>query len=279
MALIKCPECGREKVSSMATACPDCGYPIKQHFENGSQSHIELSPSIYQNGEIVYYEMDCKNKVTFDSGLSDGAKGKHRSGINIHDYWVVGNQVHIAMPTGEARYTITKDFLLNENGKFTGFVPDGNLFSASCKRNNGMGALLGCDDEDKKEFFADGRYSEIFWGDHSKGYYKRKNDLIVVSAGSTGNKPSGEIIYENSLYFAAYISPEKATEMRKLIQEAAPQPTQTKSDVGVVKCPYCKSTAVSKIGSVGRFASVGFWGIASSKVGKQWHCHNCNSDF
>jgi uncharacterized OB-fold protein len=28
MALIKCPECGRQ-VSSQASACPNCGYPIK----------------------------------------------------------------------------------------------------------------------------------------------------------------------------------------------------------------------------------------------------------
>lgn len=27
MALIKCPECGKQ-VSSMANACPECGYPI-----------------------------------------------------------------------------------------------------------------------------------------------------------------------------------------------------------------------------------------------------------
>lgn len=32
MALIKCPECGREKVSDSAVSCPDCGYGIKEHF-------------------------------------------------------------------------------------------------------------------------------------------------------------------------------------------------------------------------------------------------------
>lgn len=32
MALIKCPECGREKVSDTAEACPDCGYGIKAYF-------------------------------------------------------------------------------------------------------------------------------------------------------------------------------------------------------------------------------------------------------
>ena len=32
MALIKCPECGREKVSDSADACPSCGFGIKQYF-------------------------------------------------------------------------------------------------------------------------------------------------------------------------------------------------------------------------------------------------------
>lgn len=30
MALISCPECGREKVSDQAKMCPDCGFPISE---------------------------------------------------------------------------------------------------------------------------------------------------------------------------------------------------------------------------------------------------------
>lgn len=33
MALVKCPECGRENVSDNAEACPECGYGIKVHFD------------------------------------------------------------------------------------------------------------------------------------------------------------------------------------------------------------------------------------------------------
>lgn len=46
-----------------------------------------------------------------------------------------------------------------------------------------------------------------------------------------------------------------------------------------ITCPYCQSTNVSKIGTLGRMVSVGFWGLASGKVGKQWHCNKCGSDF
>ena len=46
-----------------------------------------------------------------------------------------------------------------------------------------------------------------------------------------------------------------------------------------IHCPYCNSTNVTKIGTVNRAVSVGMFGIASKKLGKQWHCNNCGSDF
>lgn len=45
-----------------------------------------------------------------------------------------------------------------------------------------------------------------------------------------------------------------------------------------VHCPYCKSTNVKKIGVSRRLVSTATFGLAG-KVGKQWHCNNCKSDF
>lgn len=33
MALVKCPECGKENISDMAEICPICGFNVKKHFE------------------------------------------------------------------------------------------------------------------------------------------------------------------------------------------------------------------------------------------------------
>ncbi|MEA4921054.1 MAG: zinc ribbon domain-containing protein [Clostridiaceae bacterium] len=38
MALVKCPECGRENVSDSAEACPSCGFAIKKHFDQIQQN-------------------------------------------------------------------------------------------------------------------------------------------------------------------------------------------------------------------------------------------------
>ncbi|MBD5116504.1 MAG: hypothetical protein HDT48_03185 [Ruminococcaceae bacterium] len=46
-----------------------------------------------------------------------------------------------------------------------------------------------------------------------------------------------------------------------------------------VACPYCKATNVRKIGIVSRSVSAGIFGLGSKKIGKQWHCNNCGSDF
>lgn len=46
-----------------------------------------------------------------------------------------------------------------------------------------------------------------------------------------------------------------------------------------VKCPYCGSCDVKKISTGSRVVSVSMTGLASKKIGKQWHCNNCNSNF
>ena len=48
---------------------------------------------------------------------------------------------------------------------------------------------------------------------------------------------------------------------------------------GKVICPYCQSTSVSRIGLLNRIVSVELWGLASSKIGKQWRCNDCGSEF
>lgn len=45
------------------------------------------------------------------------------------------------------------------------------------------------------------------------------------------------------------------------------------------QCPYCKSKKVEKLTTIDRASSIIVVGAASGKIGKQWHCNNCKSDF
>lgn len=56
-------------------------------------------------------------------------------------------------------------------------------------------------------------------------------------------------------------------------------PGEPISTAPVVKCLYCHSTNTKKITTTGRMMSIGIFGFASKKMGKQWHCNSCNSDF
>lgn len=57
---------------------------------------------------------------------------------------------------------------------------------------------------------------------------------------------------------------------------------KTKQDLASGKrvvCPYCHSTDTEKISTMSRAVSVSLVGAASGKLGKQWHCKQCGSDF
>ena len=46
-----------------------------------------------------------------------------------------------------------------------------------------------------------------------------------------------------------------------------------------IQCPYCKSWDTDKITVGSRVVSVALVGVASSKIGKEWHCNKCGSNF
>lgn len=74
---------------------------------------------------------------------------------------------------------------------------------------------------------------------------------------------------------------QKALETARQVEKwkAKQQEQQDLTSGKRVVCPYCKSTNTEKIGTLNRVVSVSLVGVASSKLGKQWHCNNCKSDF
>lgn len=47
----------------------------------------------------------------------------------------------------------------------------------------------------------------------------------------------------------------------------------------IPKCPVCGSTDIENISTLNRAVSTAMIGIASNKIGKQFHCKNCGYDF
>lgn len=57
------------------------------------------------------------------------------------------------------------------------------------------------------------------------------------------------------------------------------EPYVPKQSQPTITCPYCNSTNCKKLGAISRGVSFGLFGFGSGKIGKQWHCNSCKSDF
>ncbi len=61
--------------------------------------------------------------------------------------------------------------------------------------------------------------------------------------------------------------------------DGVPAPKSSTASKVTIECPYCHSTDTRKIGYFDRGLSVALLGLESTKIGKQWHCNHCGSNF
>ncbi len=64
MALITCPECGKENVSDSAVSCPSCGFPIAKHFSQNTEN--TSTASIVKNTEVEQKQEPSESKVSLN---------------------------------------------------------------------------------------------------------------------------------------------------------------------------------------------------------------------
>jgi tRNA(Ile2) C34 agmatinyltransferase TiaS len=87
MALIKCPECGKD-VSDKADKCINCGYPIKiRTIVNGQEYDLSHELELVLSGKNIEAIKSVREKVGL--GLADGK--------SIIDYMSQHNKCPIAM--------------------------------------------------------------------------------------------------------------------------------------------------------------------------------------
>ena len=197
MALVKCPECGRENVSDKAEMCPNCGYNLKEHFDDLKLAQIKEER---EKKELDKIQMPSKPNIFFDFGVS------------FLIFGLLGIFVLIFVP-----------YPLN----IAGFV----LFIS------------------------------VMIAEGIKLYKKDVRDYHIA-------------LTDFEQYQREQLKEQKDRERREELERQR-KAMNTISP----KCPYCGSYHTSKIGAVSRGVSIGLVGLASNKIGKQWHCNHCGSDF
>ena len=77
-----------------------------------------------------------------------------------------------------------------------------------------------------------------------------------------------------------FILKNKEKNEREIIQEKYKQKMEEQKYRNNAECPYCHSKNTKKISGFSKAGSVALFGLfARGKVGKQWHCNQCTSDF
>lgn len=90
--------------------------------------------------------------------------------------------------------------------------------------------------------------------------------------------------------YVRFQNPEKYDRIKKQNEEAlaAHAARETQNELNewqlsrrdnAVQCPYCKSWDTDPISTASRVASIALVGVASGKIGKNYHCNKCGSNF
>lgn len=265
MALIRCPECNRE-ISSTVKNCPQCGCNVVSMLRNRFKVQI--------------YEFDSEDKIiySFEFYPQNGNVGVlYLNQVNaLADYCVKNDILVISYLGHEDKYILTPfGFIKNKEGVK---IPDGNFIDYIAQN---VPVLVNTKIQITFRSNGTGLYVKT-----PMKYYKSDNFIITKVFSNYGICCEKFIKYKE-LWYCGFYATMNMNGRSDLIQEYNELINHYNNDKGKtqnvaissVACPYCHSRNTSKIGAVSRMFSAGFFGLGSKKIGKQWHCNSCNSDF
>lgn len=88
-----------------------------------------------------------------------------------------------------------------------------------------------------------------------------------------------DLVKKNQNEATAYDTKIKAEIQEKLDEERRKAEEEAAKPVYTPRCPTCGSPDLEKIGTASKVLDVAFWGFASGKVRKTFHCKNCGYEW
>lgn len=283
MALIKCPECGKE-ISDKSEICVHCGYPIKDTIEKVKEDDNEIDETKFfticnKCGNINFTNktrienttksqgyptcMMCGGEIKILAGKRQWMKKSKREREDIV-------QEEIQRVKHNPKYDIR---MANEYGN--GLRPDLDVqrYCPSCgkdyskfKTQQSIMTCEFCGTEIESSDMLVSDFGEL-WEEEKKrlGIDIPQNsepiERLIIKTFLLDNDKFSEALFNERWHPEQYKSKSQPVEKN------------------IPKCPTCGSPNIKKISGLSKAGSVALWGIFSRKVHKQWHCDNCGSEW
>ena len=106
--------------------------------------------------------------------------------------------------------------------------------------------------------------------------YCNKSVDVSFGKGMIGDTEVSEILPDGTEY---EFTEEEISNSVEEDQSAFMQENNQNVTEPIVHCPYCNSNDCYKLNFLDRGTSFLVFGFGSGKIGKQWHCNSCKSDF
>lgn len=267
MALITCPECGRDNVSDSAIACPGCGFGIKEYYDAiREQKNIEKekSHSEYADSVVRSLENDIKmHQERREKILAQQKKEEQKSFSqkiqSDHDNKEDESKENNKIDT--VRQNIFIDELERTRNWNFYFIFLNVLFLLTYSFMLLVSCSAGFMEDALKYGFLTALLLCLFIILYKRGK-KIKNDIEAAKKGVL--KYDMEIVnrgIKRSKQLAEAMAIAEKQEKERLANN--------------VPCPVCKSRDTYRISTLNRATSVAVFGLASGKIGKQYKCNNC----
>lgn len=311
MALVKCPECGRENVSDSAESCPDCGFNIKDHFIRIQQIDDMIKKKKEEIKEARKAELKRreeweksreKEREIEEERMSKVAPFKKIfiafpvliivAAFSCFCFGLIKKFVFPTAPSTEERLSA----LRGDSYYFKFGIPfdDAMIFI-------GIGlAILGAylmykfmkiyklSNSNLKEYQKQvvlRKYAEEYkWKNNTE--YKCLIDMdsdiddeeFILSEIEKDKNFEGLIDETGlSIDLIKKLNMERDEELLRAFIGINEKLEYDR--MNMPRCPYCNSFSVERVSMTSKIVSTAALGIASNKIGKQWKCKNCKSYF
>jgi len=253
MALVKCPECGRENVSDSAESCPNCGYAIKQYFDDIKEQERILQRKREKQKE--WEELEEIKKETAGDRQKEAIKelmnkiSKDKQGIICS---FVGLLIIVPLFV----------FLLHisEENNFGGIIVFEALLIFFCL------ALLISYISDKRKNTEKLKIAKQDFDEYEKRIVECKiGEIIDFECPECGYNQS----YRSVTPYSEVGICARCGEMTFYNSNNENNNENDTPVLKSLKCPVCGSLNIKRISTLNRTISVATVGLASSKIGKQ----------